>query len=191
MATSVYNLYGYVNIFVLLFTTKPMNQIKTTSSKKESPILKTALVIIALAFVGIGLLSHLRNTDVSYDVLTKGIEYYKNGKDDEALQEIMKAIKINPKNAEAYCMLGNVYDNKGDTKQSIVAFNKAVEIKPNLTEAYYNRGNVYRKMGDFDQAISDYTKAIQITMLMLIITERAPIMTKAGLIKLSSIAQKP
>jgi tetratricopeptide (TPR) repeat protein len=96
------------------------------------------------------------------EALNNGIEYGSQGKDDEAIAEFSKAIKINSNDAEAYNNRGVVYKNKSNLEQAILDYSKAIEINPNLIEAYNNRGNTYLMKGNYDQAISDYSKAIEV-----------------------------
>jgi tetratricopeptide (TPR) repeat protein len=96
------------------------------------------------------------------EAFNNGIEYGSQGKDDEAIAEFSKAIKINPNDAEAYNNRGVAYKHKGNLEQAILDYNKAIEIDSNFTKAYNNRGNAYLMKGNYDQAISDYSKAIEV-----------------------------
>ena len=89
---------------------------------------------------------------------------YKNeDKWDEAISELDKAIKLNPKYAKAYQIRGVVYlKGKGQYDKAISDYTRAIEINPKLAIAYNNRGFVYIGTGEYDKAISDYTRAIEI-----------------------------
>ena len=75
---------------------------------------------------------------------------------------VIKAIEINPRDADAYLNRGFAYGNKGLYDKAISDFSKATEINPRYAEAYNNRGFTYYKKGQHDKAISDYSKALEI-----------------------------
>jgi len=94
--------------------------------------------------------------------IDRGIAYTEKGKYDKAIDEFNKAIKINPKFAEAYSFRGIVYGKKGQYDRAIDDFTEAIEINPKFAEAYSNRGFGYMRKGQYDRAIDDFTEAIEI-----------------------------
>jgi len=89
-------------------------------------------------------------------------KHLKKGMLDKAIAEFSKAIKINPRDANAYYNRGITYYYKGQYDQAISDFNKALEINPKDAELYYNRGIANDLKGDYDQAISDFTQALEL-----------------------------
>ena len=73
----------------------------------------------------------------------EGMTYGKNGQYDQAISDYTKALKINPKFAEAYYYRGRTYGEKGQYGRAISDYTKAIEINPGFAEAYYNRGVAY------------------------------------------------
>ena len=96
------------------------------------------------------------------DSLKKGREYAIAKNYDEAMAEVNKVIRMNPRNSKAFNELGNIEYKKSLFDQAIMDYSKAIEINPNYDEAYYNRANVYIDKDNLDQAISDLNKAIDI-----------------------------
>ena len=91
-----------------------------------------------------------------------GYAYNDLGNYNQAIQDLNRAIEINPDRAESYNNRGNSYNSLGNYNQAIQDLNKAIEIKPDYTEAYYNRGIAYAGLGNYRQAIEDYNRAIEI-----------------------------
>jgi tetratricopeptide (TPR) repeat protein len=92
----------------------------------------------------------------------RGNVYAKLGQLPRTISDYSKAIKLNPKFAEAYNNRGVAYRNLGQVPQAISDFNKAIELNPKYAAAYSNRGVVYDKLAQYTQVISDYTKAIEL-----------------------------
>lgn len=98
-----------------------------------------------------------------------GESYFKQGKfylrkeqNDKAISEFSKAIKINPKHADAYHYRGLTYQSIGQYDQAIADFSKAIELNPKDASAYNSRANAWVNKGEFDRALSDFNKAIEL-----------------------------
>lgn len=80
----------------------------------------------------------------------------------EQLDDINKALAINPKLAEAYIIRGSykawIFDKQG----AISDFSKAIEINPKAAAAFNNRGHIKFTLGDKRGAFSDFNQAISI-----------------------------
>ena len=102
--------------------------------------------------------------------LDKEKKYLKNGelKEDKfnfkgALKEYNKAIKINPKYAEAYYKRGcvtyrSLYDNAGAIKD----FSKAIKLNPQFAAAYDYRGHMKIELKDINGGIEDFSRSIEL-----------------------------
>ncbi len=96
-------------------------------------------------------------------LLIKGDEYYQNGKYEEAISILSKAIELNPANALLYYARGNTYIKAELFDKAISDFSKAIEINPGYTYAYTQRGFAYSLNGmNYERIISDYSKAIEL-----------------------------
>ena len=67
-----------------------------------------------------------------------GVEAYKKGSLDEAIEYFTKSINANYRTADAYCTRGVVYGDKGNVEQEFSDYNKAIELDPNNVDAYNN-----------------------------------------------------
>lgn len=79
-----------------------------------------------------------------------------------ALENLNKAIDINPGNDTAYYNRGAVYLSQDRNNEAIEDFNKAIEVNPRHWEAYFNRGRTYYASGGYEKAIDDFSKVIEI-----------------------------
>jgi tetratricopeptide (TPR) repeat protein len=98
--------------------------------------------------------------------------YIKEGKLNELIDKLKKAIELDPKNISVYTTLGSVYDQlnskafeAGDTAQvknhidnALLYFNKALEIDPNNFDAIYSIGALYyNSAANYTKEISKYS----------------------------------
>jgi len=102
---------------------------------------------------------YAQTADTYFD---SGKEKYDNKDYKGAIEDLNKAIEINPKYAEAYSYRGLAKAKSGDFKGAIEDFNKAIEINPNDAEAYYNRGGAKILLGQKDDGCLDYSKAAEL-----------------------------
>jgi len=68
-----------------------------------------------------------------------------------------KAISIDPRYAEAYQVLGAMYERNGRNQDAADMYQKAVEINPQIAEAVTGLSNVYLRMGNLNKVIAIYS----------------------------------
>jgi tetratricopeptide (TPR) repeat protein len=79
---------------------------------------------------------------------------------EQAIADYTRAIKLNPRNAEAYLWRGRAYRQKGDYDLAVADFTESIKLDPNDYDKYKERGDVYRDKEDYDLAVADYDMAI-------------------------------
>jgi tetratricopeptide (TPR) repeat protein len=97
-----------------------------------------------------------------------GAAYFSRGRlsivkdTDRAIQDFYKTLELNPNYKEAYVLLAQAYNRKGEYEQALIEINRLIKLDPKYSNAYVNRAFIYRKKRDFDKAIADYNKAIEL-----------------------------
>ena len=91
----------------------------------------------------------------------KGIDSSEKGNYEKAIEELTKAIKIEPKNEFAYFWRGDSKYRSYDPKNALVDFNKAIEINASKAYFYKGRASANIMLGKYEDGIKDLTKAIQ------------------------------
>src|SRR4051794_18532967 len=90
-----------------------------------------------------------------YDqLLNEGLDAFKTGDFDLAIQKYNECIATNPKDPIAYNDRGLAYKGKKDFEHAIADFTKALQLKSDWF-GYYNRGITHAEKGDQSRAISD------------------------------------
>jgi hypothetical protein len=79
----------------------------------------------------------------------------------EALEKLSSAVRIDPDNAQAWCIKGSIL-NEQNSQDAISCYEKSIKSNPNYYLAFRGLGNFYLKNKDFSQAEVYYSKAIGI-----------------------------
>ena len=79
-----------------------------------------------------------------------------------AIDAYTKAIKLDPKCANAYCNRGGIYLAEGDFDKALADLDRAIQLDPNDDIAHTNRGYLHVRKGEIDKAIADCTEAIRL-----------------------------
>ncbi len=104
------------------------------------------------------------------ETLEKALKEQEKGHTQEALAlfekcvpAIIRAIEINPQQAELHNNLGNVYKRLGKTHEAIKHYREALRLKSPYPEAHNNLGTVLYQIGQINEAIEHYQKALRMS----------------------------
>jgi tetratricopeptide (TPR) repeat protein len=92
----------------------------------------------------------------------RGISYAQSGDYDRAIADLSQAIRLNPKDDNAYNWRAYAYSQKRDYDRAIADYNQAIRLNPNYESAYYSRGLAYYMKKDYNRAIADYEAVLRI-----------------------------
>jgi tetratricopeptide (TPR) repeat protein len=92
----------------------------------------------------------------------RGLDLYKQGKFDDAIAELSRAIKLNPSAVLPYYNRGNAYMGKRAYELAIADYSEAIRLNPIFPWALMNRGIAYSVLGQLDNALADLNKAAQL-----------------------------
>jgi len=98
------------------------------------------------------------------DHLTRGKDLYREGKYNEAISELDEAIRLGPRNAEAYAVRADVYlYGKKDYIAAIADYNEAISLDRFIPEWYISRAHAYFYIDyEVDAAIAGLTQGIRV-----------------------------
>jgi protein O-mannosyl-transferase len=110
-----------------------------------------------------------QNNYIAYSHL--GTVSLRQGKTDEGVQQITKALETNPghDSTERRFMvrdlvrLGNALEDKGRLDEAAKRFQSALEIDPRDATAHNNLGNILAQLGRADEAIAEYQRTLTLT----------------------------
>lgn len=81
---------------------------------------------------------------------------------EEALNELKKAIELEPDSAHAWYCLGCVYNSLEDSQNAIRAFQQCTKYAPDRPEGWYNLGNGLKEMGAYEVAEKCFEVVVQL-----------------------------
>jgi tetratricopeptide (TPR) repeat protein len=81
---------------------------------------------------------------------------------EEALQDLNRALELDPNNTQALGLRGNTYLTMKRYEQALRDLNRALQLDPNNAQTLGLRGDTYRKMKRYEQALQDFTRGLQL-----------------------------
>jgi hypothetical protein len=79
-----------------------------------------------------------------------------------AFEHYDEAIRLNPKNPEAFYNRGVAFGQTAQYDRALADLNEAIRLKPNDPDYFTNRGSAHYRTGERDKAIADYDEAIRL-----------------------------
>jgi protein O-GlcNAc transferase len=125
----------------------------------------------------LGLLTHQQgNHQAGLDLINRALairqapEFYLNAAEvlgaldrpTDAIDSLLKALRLNPNLPEAHNNLASLYSSAGRLKDAESEFITALRLRPNYDQAMTNLGNLLDKQGDSIQATELHRRAIQL-----------------------------
>jgi tetratricopeptide (TPR) repeat protein len=103
---------------------------------------------------------NLKVNNPSQQQLSSLLEYYQNGRFDDAEKLAVSITSEFPKHQFSWKVLGAVLEATGRKSEAVDANQTAVALSPEDAAARYNLGNTLKKIGKLDEALASYTQAI-------------------------------
>lgn len=85
------------------------------------------------------------------------------GEINEARDNLLRLIQINPDFAPAYNNLGTIYFNEQQWQEAINAYQAAIMVRADYLDAYYNLGLAFSNDGRVNDAIETYQALLQLS----------------------------
>jgi tetratricopeptide (TPR) repeat protein len=91
-----------------------------------------------------------------------GIAYHQMTELDQARKHYERAIKMNPKYAEAVNNLGTVYYAARSHRRAVKQYERALKLSPNSASIYSNLGTAWFARRNYKKASAAYAKALEL-----------------------------
>jgi len=84
------------------------------------------------------------------------------GVSEEIIQDIDKAIELDPENTAFLDAKGSLLRGMGESEEAIEVYDKIIELNPQDAEAWENKGNLLSSLGRYDEALQAFDKVIEL-----------------------------
>ena len=105
-----------------------------------------------------------------------GVVCWQQGRGDEGLLLVDRALAIQPQNAPAYSNRGNILRDLGRLEEAVQSCTRAIELDPRFAVAYCNRATALLAMGRHEEALADTDAALRLQPNLL-----EPLICRAGI----------
>ncbi len=127
----------------------------------KQPILYGA-VITLLLIGGISSSGLLAARDIDASVMLKTAQsLFASGKSNEAIKSINGILKENPKNFEAYKLLGKIFASQNEYEKAEKSFQTAASLDATDGDLFYQLGLLYVKKGNAQGAIRSFILTVK------------------------------
>ena len=93
---------------------------------------------------------------------TKGLDFFNQGKNEEAIECYDKALDIEPEHVNTWHNKGVLLKKLRKNTEAIECYDKVLEINPEALNTWYNMGIILKEMGKNEEAMKCYDKALEI-----------------------------
>lgn len=123
-----------------------------------------ALIVLCAIANHFGLLVNpfIRPEDVYYQSGVEKLHTLERSQLVPALQDLDKAIELNPASSKAYVQRAIVDRVQGMALESMADLDKAIELDPQNTEAYFERAANFSSAGKGKQSMDDLNKSLEV-----------------------------
>jgi tetratricopeptide (TPR) repeat protein len=90
-----------------------------------------------------------------------GIVAYRLGDFPGAIVNLDEAIRLDPNDAQALDIRGNVWDEIGAFDSAFADYEEAIRIDPNSATFFHDRAILWHRKGELDKALLDFDRAIR------------------------------
>jgi tetratricopeptide (TPR) repeat protein len=93
----------------------------------------------------------------------RGIAHRKRGDLDKAIEDLSRAILIDPKNYVIHYDRAIAYSRNNQDERAISDLTEVIRLNPKIPDAYSSRGKLYYDKGQVQKAIKEYTEAVRLS----------------------------
>ena len=92
----------------------------------------------------------------------EGMELLHSGEIDQAIDELLRVAREDPRNEYAFHFLGHAYFEKKAFQEALKSYVEALSIAPDYVGAMLGAGQALRMLGEYDRAIRMGQRALQV-----------------------------
>ena len=117
---------------------------------------------------------------IEWHDLKHASEHLEEGRLDEAMDIVQRAIASNTNNHYFYLLRGLINELQSKYDEAISDFNQVTTLSPEESDSYLSRGRVWNKLSEYGRAVDDFNNAIALSPDADTHLERADAYTQLG-----------
>jgi tetratricopeptide (TPR) repeat protein len=103
-----------------------------------------------------------RNPDLAQVHRVAGLLSYREGRDEQALSECLRAIALDPHDGEAHRVLGQAYEALNRLDEALAEYRRAVEVDPGDYRNHQQLGTFYYNRTNYANALPHFLRMVEI-----------------------------
>jgi len=130
-------------------------------------IMRFRIIISTLLLITIGANQAWSDVDIKVQTqqyIQKGKDYYHQHKYKEAVDEYLKAYKLDPSNPELWELLGYSELKQGHIQNAVGDLEQSIERDPNFVMGHYNLALAYWAQGRKEDAVQQMQKVVDLNL---------------------------
>ncbi len=120
-----------------------------------------AVIVTALVVCVATSLAAAELSKVAVSQFKLGWSYYESGRLPEAMGAVDKALKEEPKYAQAHLLRGMILDRRGATEDALAEFDRALDLDKKYTDARLYRGAALARLERREDAMKEFEIALK------------------------------
>jgi len=92
----------------------------------------------------------------------KDVQATSSYSNESVFAEVKRKLQENPKDADLWYRLADLYDRNGQYAEAVDTYKKVVEMKPDMGYAYFKMGTAYDRLNKPEAAVPSFEKAIKL-----------------------------
>ena len=136
-----------------LFSAKPQNTAAVVTENTSAPAGSSAVQELE---------SNVFEPGTASYYLNEAVIFYRQGKYENALENLVTAQSKEPNDPEIHFNLGATLNKLGRVNDAIEAYQRALELSPDYDEAHNNLGRILLNKGELDLAETHFKDALKI-----------------------------
>jgi tetratricopeptide (TPR) repeat protein len=103
-----------------------------------------------------------RNPDVAAVRLLSGLIHEFFGQYQEAQEDLLRAIELEPASGDAWRRLGKVYEDNNQPNKALSAYRKAIDLQPGYFKNYEQLGYFFFRRGEYEDALQQRKRVVEL-----------------------------
>lgn len=96
------------------------------------------------------------------DLYVDAVMLRESGENEQAVEKLSSAVKLNKRFTLAYSLLGEIYEKMKEYEKSAASYEEATKVNPWSFKDYFSLGRVYWIMKKFANAVKAYARACEL-----------------------------